>query len=151
MFNAPTARPPERTSDIGRGQEANTVIARGVKVEGDLTSQGNIVIEGEVQGTLQCSGLLTVGPEAKVGANINAQEAVISGLVEGNINVVKKLDLKSSAKIIGDIQAEHLIVEAGAAMSGRMTVGMKNGPTATIKNVPPGGKRDIKTNLAPED
>jgi cytoskeletal protein CcmA (bactofilin family) len=149
MFNTPPSRTPDRPLDPNRSHEGNTVIARGVKVEGDLASQGNIVIEGEVQGTLQCSGLLTVGSEAKVNANINAQEALVSGTVEGNINVVKRLELKSTAKIIGDIVAEGINIEVGAAISGRLTVGMKGAP-ASSKNSLPIGKRELKVNLPVE-
>ena len=124
MFNAPKSVDMPSTTMV-HGSEANTVIAHGVKVEGDLLSQGGVVIEGEVVGTLQCAGLLTVGPEAKINANINAQEAVISGTVDGNMIVIKRLELKSTAKITGDITAEIIAVDNGAVISGRMSIGNK--------------------------
>ena len=102
-----------------------TMIARGVKVEGDFTSQGDVVIEGEVHGTLSTTQLLTVGPEAKIKADVKAQDAIVSGTIEGNVTATNRVELKSTAKIIGDINAESVSIEAGAAMSGRMNIGMK--------------------------
>jgi len=103
-----------------------TTIARGVKVEGEFTSQSDVLIEGEVHGTLSTSGMLTVGPEARIKADVNAGEAVVSGTIEGTFTVSKKLELKSSAHVIGDVAAETITVESGAVLSGRMTVGIKN-------------------------
>ena len=132
-------------SEPSHGTEASTVIARGVKIEGDLAT-GNVTIEGEVHGTIKCTGVLTVGSEAKVNANINAQEAVISGSIEGNIVVIKKIELKSTANINGDIQAEIITVEPGAAMSGRLTVGNK-AMTSANKNLPNNKKSGLPADL----
>lgn len=111
-----------KTGEMGGGA---TVIARGVKVEGEFNSQSDVLIEGEVHGTLNTSGLLTVGNEARIKADVSAGEAVVSGTVEGNMNVSKRLELKATAKIIGDVTAETVLVEAGAILSGRMMVGAK--------------------------
>jgi len=118
------------STPIVRSNDVHTTIARGVKVEGNLASQGNVLVEGDVQGTIQIGGLLTIGQEAKINANVNAQEAVISGSVEGNIVIAKRLELKAAARILGDIQAEALTVETGASINGRVAVGAK--PTSSV-------------------
>jgi len=102
---------------------SSTVIARGVKVEGDFTSQGNVVIEGEVRGQVKTDALLTVGNEAKLKADVTASEAVVAGIVEGNLTVKKRLELKATAKITGDIACETIVVEAGAALNGKVSIG----------------------------
>jgi cytoskeletal protein CcmA (bactofilin family) len=108
------------------GQGGTTVIARGVKLEGEFSSQSDVLIEGEVHGTLTTSGLLTVGPEARIKADVSAGEAVVSGTVEGNFAVSKRLELKATSKVLGDVSAETVTVEAGAILSGRMLVGTKS-------------------------
>ncbi len=113
---------------MGKGN--TTTIARGVKVEGEFTSQGDVLIEGEVHGTLATSGLLTVGPEAKIKADVAASEAVISGTIEGNIVVTKRLEIKSTANITGDITAETASIESGAIIAGRAVIGKKALSTA---------------------
>ncbi|MFA6161109.1 MAG: polymer-forming cytoskeletal protein [Patescibacteria group bacterium] len=107
-----------------------TVIAKGVKLEGEFKSQGDVLIEGEVIGNIQTEGLLTVGPEAVLKAGISAGDAVIAGKIEGNINVKKRLELKATAKIKGDISCQTAVVESGAAMQGNVKCGEESKPVA---------------------
>ncbi len=134
MFSSPKRDEYSATSSSSGGNA--TVIARGVKVEGDFTSQGDVQIEGEVHGHVSTSGLLTVGSEAKLKADVSAEEAVIAGLVEGNVTVKKRLELKSTAKILGDITCETVAVEEGATMHGKVGVG------ASPKSVPATDSKD---------
>lgn len=106
-----------------------TVIAHGVRVEGDFTSQGNVVIEGDVQGTIHTAGDLRIGEEAKITADVSAANAIIAGEVRGNIQISGKLELLASSKILGDITVETLSVIAGAQINGHISMdgrGAKN-------------------------
>ena len=102
-----------------------TLIARGVKVEGNFSSEGDVAIEGEVQGTLTATGLHTIGTEAKIKADVKAGEAVIGGIVEGNIAIARELTVKSTARITGDIVCEVISVESGAFLSGKIAAGKR--------------------------
>lgn len=104
------------------GAANDTVIAAGVKVEGDFTSAGNIVIEGEVIGSLKTDMDLVVGPDAKITANVVARNARVSGEVRGNMTIIERMDLSGTARIVGDVQAKTLVVEAGAVLDGRCTM-----------------------------
>jgi cytoskeletal protein CcmA (bactofilin family) len=110
-----------------------TVIARGVKVEGDFASQGDVVIEGEVHGKIASAGMLTVGPEAVIKADVSANEASISGLIEGNLTVKTQAVLRGTARIKGDIVAERVTMEAGAALDGRAQIGQGKPASAPQK------------------
>ncbi len=105
------------------GSGVTTVIAKGVKIEGEFISQGDVVIDGEVHGVLTAAGSLTVGPEAIIKATVTAAEATIAGRVEGNLMAHKLLEIKSSAQISGDVKAETLSIEAGARLQGQMRIG----------------------------
>ncbi|MDQ5952226.1 MAG: hypothetical protein QG626_353 [Patescibacteria group bacterium] len=105
-----------------------TVVARGVKVEGDFIVEGNIIIEGEVRGTIVASGDLQIGPEAKVDADIKAESATIAGEVRGNMRINAKLDLLPSSKFTGDLAAEILSVGAGAQVNGTVRMGVEEPP-----------------------
>ncbi|MDQ7815218.1 MAG: polymer-forming cytoskeletal protein [Patescibacteria group bacterium] len=111
-----------------------TVIAKGVKVEGDFDSQGDVMIEGQVNGHVSTNGLLTVGNEARLKADVSAANAVIAGDLEGTVNVSGRLELKSTAKIQGDVTCETAIVEAGAALNGKFMVGQVKTPSTTRQN-----------------
>jgi cytoskeletal protein CcmA (bactofilin family) len=108
-----------------------TIIAKGVKLEGEFKSQGDVLIEGEVQGTIQTEGLLTLGNEAFLKAGVTASDAIIAGKLEGNINIKHKLEIKSTAKIQGDITCESITVESGAVLQGSV----KSGVVATTPKV----------------
>lgn len=99
-----------------------TIIAHGVRVEGEFVSQGNVVIEGDVQGSIQTAGDLRIGEEAKIAADVTAANAVVAGEVRGNMHIAGKLELLSSSKIIGDITADVLSIGAGAQVNGRVTM-----------------------------
>ena len=124
MFT-PTKRPDQ--TDIPapsmRGSAGSTIIARGVRVEGDFSSQGDVIIEGEVSGHVTTTAVLTVGAEAKLKAEVSADEASIAGQIDGTITVKKRLEVKATAKITGDITCETIVVEAGAALNGKVSVG----------------------------
>ncbi|HVM90899.1 MAG TPA: polymer-forming cytoskeletal protein [Verrucomicrobiae bacterium] len=104
-----------------------TVIAKGVRIEGDFGGEGDMRIEGEVSGKLTVGGTLTVGPEASIKAEIKAGSAVVLGKIEGNITAEKRVELKSSANIKGDLKTQTLSVEPGAKISGSMSVGGSGG------------------------
>ena len=106
-----------------RAPTQDTIIAPGVKVEGDFVSQGNIVIDGEVIGSLKTEQDLLVGEGAKISASVSAANAKISGVIHGNIKVKERLELTATSKIIGDIKAKVLTVEAGATLNGKLAMG----------------------------
>ncbi len=102
-----------------------TIIAKGVRLEGEFMSQGDVQIEGEVLGTVETSAMLSVGSSAKVKAGVKANDAVIAGEVDGNVQVKGKLELKSTAKIIGEIKCSTIVVESGAKMQGNVICGQE--------------------------
>jgi len=108
------------------GREFNdaddTVIGHSIKIEGDLVSNGSIIVEGEVTGSVATEQVLRVGEKAKVKAEVKAREAFVSGKVDGNVNVSDKLELSETAEVNGDIQARVLTIAAGAVFNGKCTM-----------------------------
>jgi cytoskeletal protein CcmA (bactofilin family) len=129
MYTVPPASP----SPSYRPHSA-TLIAKGVRLEGEFKSQGDVQIEGEVQGKVEAAGTLTMGPEAVITADITADEAVISGVLNGNLAVAQQIILHSSARVTGDITAERISVEAGAVIDGRVKIGMKAPEAKVVKD-----------------
>ena len=85
-------------------------------IKGNLTTSGDIQIEGEVEGNIKAS-LLTVGQNAKIKGEINTNELIINGSVTGTIRS-KKVTLTSSAKVEGDIIHNTIAIETGAHFEG---------------------------------
>lgn len=99
-----------------------TVIAQGVRMEGDFVSQGDVLIEGEVNGNVQTASDLRVGTAAKIRADVTAKNAVVGGEIRGNIMIAGRLEVLETAKIIGDVTATILSVGAGAQLNGKITM-----------------------------
>lgn len=99
--------------------DAETVIGSSVKIEGDFTSQGDVIVEGAVRGTLKTEKNLRVNPGAIIHADIRAENAYIAGEVHGNVKVKEKLDVTETAKIFGDVETKTLTIAVGGILQGK--------------------------------
>lgn len=117
-----------KSSQGGASNEFETVIGPSVKVKGDFNAQGNVIVEGIVDGNIKTAGSLEVGAKAKVTANVEAREAKIGGQITGNVKVKGFLEITATAKILGDIEAGNLSIERGAVFNGKcvMPVGVED-------------------------
>jgi cytoskeletal protein CcmA (bactofilin family) len=99
------------------------IIGAGTSIEGDITTNGDMRIDGSLTGTINVKGKLVVGPSGMVEGEIICQNADISGTIKGKIGVAELLSLKSSSKLNGDIITNKIAVEPGAAFSGSCSMG----------------------------
>lgn len=104
------------------GKLEETIIAQGVRMEGEFVSEGDVYIEGEVRGLVKVGGDLRVGEHARIDADIRAQNAVVSGKIQGDVTIVGKLDLLETGTIHGNVQCETLNVNAGAKLHGTIVM-----------------------------
>lgn len=115
-----------------------TVIAEGVKVEGNFISKGNVFVEGVLKGTVKTDQDLRVGERAKIIANVVAANAVVAGEVQGNLRVLGQLELLPTSKVLGDVEAKTLIISAGACFNGKCAMGevvtSESGSVQKVKN-----------------
>lgn len=108
---------------MAKNGSEETIIAQGVRVEGDFVSQGDVYIEGEVNGNVKTSGDLRLGSNSAVVADVAANNAVVSGSVKGNLSVASRLDLLESAIVDGDVSCETITIAAGAKLNGQVKMG----------------------------
>lgn len=104
---------------------ATCVISEGTHIEGTITSNTNIRIDGSIKGILNCQEKLVMGETGSVEGTISTKDAIMTGTFKGDVNVTGTLHLKSSAVIQGDIVAQFLIVDEGAQYFGSCTIGNK--------------------------
>lgn len=102
--------------------EVETVVGPSVHVEGDFSSEGNIIVKGIVSGNVHTSKQLTVEKGAKIFAHVKAGTGIISGEVKGNVKVDGRLELTGTAQVVGDIDCQILVVEAGALLYGKVSM-----------------------------
>ena len=101
-------------------------IGGSVHVKGDVVATEDLVIDGQVQGTIELGDHnLTVGSGATVVANLVARSVTISGKVQGNVTGSARVDLKSTATVEGDVTAPKFMMEEGAELMGMVEMGPK--------------------------
>jgi cytoskeletal protein CcmA (bactofilin family) len=98
------------------GRSTPSIISADLLVQGTLVSQGDMQIDGTVEGDIR-SVTLMIGNGAVVKGEVVAEEIVIRGRVEGRIRA-RRVQLDASAVVIGDILQEQLTVAAGATFEG---------------------------------
>jgi cytoskeletal protein CcmA (bactofilin family) len=109
-------------------QAAKTVIGEDVEIVGTVRSNGSIEINGKLSGDLSCTGNAVVGGKAQIKGNLNVDSITASGQVNGNITAKDRIELKSTARINGDIRAKRLSVEDGVTLIGKSEVN----PSGTV-------------------
>ena len=97
--------------------EEETVIAKSLKIEGIVTAEGKVRIDGKLMGDLTCTSLV-ISENAEITGTVTANTVVVDGVVQGPINGGDVI-LKSDANVVGDIHHTTLTIEKGAMFDGR--------------------------------
>lgn len=123
---AAAARPPEPVrSELSHTSHSNEVanIGKSVVVKGELSGSEDLIVDGEVEGSITLRGQsLTIGPNGRVRANIEARNVIIHGRVDGNIHASDRVDLRKSATLSGDIATARISIEDGAFFKGGIDI-----------------------------
>ena len=124
-------RPNETSSTVN-------LIGVGTTISGDITSSGDIRVDGTLKGSINTKGKVVVGSTGIVQGDVVCQNADISGELKAKISVSELLSLKATAKLDGDIVTNKLAIEPGATFSGSCSMG------AVIKDIKDAGKQEAK-------
>jgi cytoskeletal protein CcmA (bactofilin family) len=105
-------------SDPGRTQWGRSLV-----VKGDVSGSEDLTIFGQFEGTINVPGhCLTIGPEGKVKAEIQAARVVIHGSVYGNISVKERVEIYKTGHVVGDVVAPGISIEDGAYFKGKIEI-----------------------------
>ncbi len=99
-----------------------SILSDGVNIEGKISSNGNVRIDGKVEGDVIVKGNLTLGISSVVKGEVSAKNMTVSGKVEGTLRIEEKLTLESKSVIKGDIIAKVLVIEEGAKFDGKSSM-----------------------------
>ena len=124
MFKSKSDKQMAKQTDYSSPDKLNRIV-EGTRIEGTVTSDSNIRIDGEVKGNIQTKGRLVIGPKGKIKGEITCQNAEVEGVVNGKIMVEDLLSLKSSARLDGEIFTAKLAIDPGASFTGSCHMGSK--------------------------
>jgi cytoskeletal protein CcmA (bactofilin family) len=98
-------------------------LSRGVSIKGSVKLVNSLLIDGEVEGTIDSTGTLTIGEQAHIHGEIRTKSVKVRGTVDGNVFATERCELQASCTVRGDIEAPRLMVEENATFCGSAKVG----------------------------
>jgi cytoskeletal protein CcmA (bactofilin family) len=116
MFNS------KSKSDVLGGETTSgtsaSLIGAGTSMKGDISSNGDLRIDGTLIGNIHCSAKVVIGANGVVEGDINGQQADIMGKVSGTITVKDLLQLKGGSIVTGNLKSAKLQIEPTASFNG---------------------------------
>lgn len=110
---------PVETHKLDPRRELVAHIGKSVIVKGELSGSEDLYLDGEIEGTINLDhNSLTIGPNGRIHAHLNAREVIVQGRVEGNIHARERVELRASAVVTGDILTQRVVIEDGAYLKG---------------------------------
>jgi cytoskeletal protein CcmA (bactofilin family) len=103
----------------GAAHREKAVIGPSIHIDGDLRGEEDLLIEGEVNGTVQLrNNSLTIGEQGKVRADVYAQSIYVDGLMEGDLYGTERVHIRKSAQVRGNVTSPRVSLEDGAKFKG---------------------------------
>ena len=118
--------------------ERGSILGPTLRFKGELSTGEDLVIHGQVEGTVGPAPKVTIGPEAKVKASINADVIIIEGQVEGDLKAGVSITVRPKANVRGNLEAPVINIAEGATFNG----GIKMEPRASEASFTPGRTRE---------
>lgn len=99
--------------------QTNTIVGPSTVVQGNLDIKGSVLVYGTVLGDVRSNGQVRTAKDSIIKGAVVAQEAVIDGELDGSLTTKGRATLGSSAKIVGELRVQLLVIEEGAQYSGK--------------------------------
>jgi len=104
---------------------ANTVIGSSIVIDGEISGDEDLVIQGTVKGKISLRESLFVEGSGVVEADIETQNVEIAGRVTGNIQATDKVELKADCRVVGDVKAPRILIADRASFKGNVDMDTK--------------------------
>lgn len=118
-------------------QGSRSVISSEVEIVGTVKTSGSIQVEGRIEGEMISQGDVLIGKSGSVKGNLQVNSISVAGTVQGNIFAKDRIELKSTARLLGDIKAKRLAVEDGVTFVGKSEVNPTGQPIKIDEPAPP--------------
>ncbi|HYW96252.1 MAG TPA: polymer-forming cytoskeletal protein [Bacteroidales bacterium] len=110
--------------------EGSTInlIGAGTVIEGNITSNGDIRVDGTLNGNLNTKGKVIVGESGKINGEVYCKNFELEGSIEGKVFTSELLSLRAKSKLVGEITTNKLAIDPGAVFSGKCDMSGSNMP-----------------------
>jgi cytoskeletal protein CcmA (bactofilin family) len=102
---------------------AGTAIGQAIFIKGDIYSEEDLFVDGQVQGSVELKGgRLTIGPNGKAESNVKAREVVIMGEVHGDVEASQKITIRKQGSLVGNIRTTGIVIDDDAYFKGSIDI-----------------------------
>lgn len=101
-------------------KERTSILGPTIHFKGELTADEDLVIHGRIEGSIVHTQRLTIGPQGRVQADVQAQLVIVEGTIDGNIRAGKSVAVREGANVKGDIAAPSVSILEGAHFNGHV-------------------------------
>lgn len=109
---------------------AGGVLSAGVSITGSLTFGAELVVDCELEGTIDSAGKLTIGKNAQIRGEVRVGSVTVLGTVDGNVTAGERCELRAGCTLRGDIEAPRLVVDDDATFVGSAKITKRAQPAA---------------------
>jgi cytoskeletal protein CcmA (bactofilin family) len=96
-------------------------LSQRIKIKGEISGQGDFFVDGELEGKVRISdGTFTVGPNARVTAEVEARQIIVRGEIIGSLKALERIQILSTAKVTGNMDAHGIVIEEGAELHSKI-------------------------------
>lgn len=103
----------------GKANGSTSLLSKKVNIAGEIQGNEDLHVEGRFKGSIKISGNIFVGPTGVVDADVEAENIIIQGKINGNVLARKQLEIQSLGQLIGDCSAQSIDIREGAIFEGR--------------------------------
>ena len=99
---------------------ASTVIGAGITIEGEISTDEDVVVAGTVRGKLTAKETVTIEHGATVEADVQGSSLVVAGALTGNVTAGERVDLQAGSRVVGNVKAARMTIADGAQFKGNV-------------------------------
>ena len=103
--------------------DTSTIVGQTMLIKGNLEGDEDLTVQGRIEGSLNLTKTLIIEPNGVVKADVSVANAVVSGVMVGNLTASDSLEITESGRMVGDIRAPRVIIVEGASVRGKVDMG----------------------------
>ena len=99
---------------------ANSVIGSSIVIDGEISGDEGLIVQGTIKGRVQVSGGVFVENSGQLEADVEAESVEVGGSLIGNVVANSRVEIKAEGKIVGDVKSPRILIADGALFKGNI-------------------------------
>lgn len=129
-------REKERDDKISlSGYTISTIVGMDTVIEGDIKTDSSVRIEGELIGNVSTKGVVVLSQCGKIKGSVVAENIIVAGIVEGNLNIADKVNIEPTGEVYGDIITKSLLIDEESIFQGKCTMNRDKSKALSVEEM----------------